>query len=65
MNDLHDLTLLIKSRFPIVVVETHEEARMQALLERISNLEQWPLWTWSVTQGLQRFHSGELSLRPA
>ena len=55
MNDLHDLTLILKSRFPIVVIETHEEPRAQKLLERIANLEQWPLWTWSVTQGLKRF----------
>jgi SpoVK/Ycf46/Vps4 family AAA+-type ATPase len=55
MNDLHDLTLILKSRFPIVTIETHEEPRVQALLERIANLEQWPLWTWSVTQGLKRF----------
>jgi SpoVK/Ycf46/Vps4 family AAA+-type ATPase len=55
MNDIKDLTLILKSRFPIVVIETHEEPRAQALLERISNLEEWPLWTWSVAQGLKRF----------
>jgi hypothetical protein len=55
MNDLHDLTLILKSRFPIVTIETHEEPRVQALLERIANLEQWPLWTWTVAQGLKRF----------
>ncbi len=59
MNDLHDLTLILKSRFPIVTIETHEEPRVQALLERIANLEQWPLWTWSVTQGLKRFMHSE------
>jgi SpoVK/Ycf46/Vps4 family AAA+-type ATPase len=59
MNDLNDLTLLLKSRFPIVVIETHEEPRVQTLLERIANLEQWPLWTWSVTQGLKRFMVSE------
>lgn len=59
MNDLHDLTLILKSRFPIVTIETHEEPRAQALLERVANLEQWPLWTWSVTQGLKRFMVSE------
>jgi ATP-dependent 26S proteasome regulatory subunit len=59
VNDLHDLTLILKSRFPIVVIETHEEPRAQALLERIANLEQWPLWTWSVTQGLKRYMVSE------
>jgi len=27
MNDQRDLTIVLKSRFPRVVVETHEEAR--------------------------------------
>ena len=38
MNDRRDLTIVLKSRFPLVVVETHEEARVLALLERIANL---------------------------
>lgn len=59
MNDLNDLTLILKSRFPILAIETHEEPRAQALLERIANLEQWPLWSWSVTQGLKRFMVSE------
>src|SRR5688572_28862625 len=59
MNDLQDLTLILKSRFPLVLIETHEEPRAQALLERIANLEEWPLWTWSVTQGLKRFMVSE------
>jgi hypothetical protein len=59
MNDLHDLTLILKSRFPIVTIETHEEPRVRALLERIANLEQWPLWTWTVAQGLKRFMVSE------
>jgi hypothetical protein len=27
VNDQRDLTVVLKSRFPLVVVETHEEAR--------------------------------------
>jgi len=30
MNDQRDLTVVLKSRFPLVVVETHEEARPAA-----------------------------------
>ena len=33
MNDLHDLTLILQSRFPLVVIETHEEPRVLALLD--------------------------------
>lgn len=54
MNDQHDLTLILRSQFPIVIVETHEEQRFISLLERISNLEDQALFVWSVTNGLRR-----------
>ena len=54
MRDEQELTLLIKSRFPIVLAETHEEARALALLEKICNLQSLPLFAWSVTAGLRR-----------
>ena len=54
MNELKDLLLLLKSRFPIVLVESHEEPRVLGLLEKITNLENLPLYTWSVTAGLRR-----------
>jgi SpoVK/Ycf46/Vps4 family AAA+-type ATPase len=54
MGEQRDLALLLKSRFPLVVIETHEEARAVALLERITNQEQWPLHTWSIADGLRR-----------
>ena len=54
MSEQRDLALLLKSRFPLVVIETHEEARAVALLERICNQEQWPFHTWSIADGLRR-----------
>jgi AAA+ superfamily predicted ATPase len=54
MSEQRDLALLLKSRFPLVVLETHEEARAVALLERITNQEQWPFHTWSIADGLRR-----------
>lgn len=54
MSELDDLTLLVKSRFPIILVETHEEPRVLELLERAANLEEWPLFTWSLADGLRR-----------
>jgi len=54
MGEQRDLALLLKSRFPLVVIETHEEARAIALLERITNQEQWPFHAWSIADGLQR-----------
>lgn len=49
-----DLALIIRSRFPLVQVETREETRMMKLLERVSNLEGWPLFVWTVADGLKR-----------
>ena len=54
MNDLHDLALILQSRFPLVVVETHEEPRVVALLEQAANLEGLALFIWSVADGLRR-----------
>lgn len=54
MNDQHDLTVILRSRFPIVAIETHEETRVIALLERIANLEEQALFVWTVTDGLRR-----------
>lgn len=54
MDDQHDLTLILKSRFPLVIIETPEEPRVLALLERIANLEEMPLFKWSAADGIKR-----------
>jgi SpoVK/Ycf46/Vps4 family AAA+-type ATPase len=54
MPEQKELTLLVKSRFPVIVVETHEEPRALALLEKVCNLESHPLFAWSVASGLRR-----------
>ena len=59
MNDLHDLTLILQSRFPIVVIETHEEPRVLALLEQAANLEGWALFVWSIADGLRRSNNSQ------
>jgi ATP-dependent 26S proteasome regulatory subunit len=54
MNDQHDLELMVTSRFPIILIETYEEPRVLELLERICNLRGLALFTWNISQGLQR-----------
>ena len=54
MNELQDLLVLIKSRFPIVLIESHEQPRVLALLENSTNLDNTRLYTWAVTSGLRR-----------
>ena len=60
-DNLNDLALIIKSHFPLVQVETSEEVRMMRLLERVSNLEGWPLFVWTVADGLKDRKSTRLN----
>jgi AAA+ superfamily predicted ATPase len=53
-NEQEELQLLLRSRFPIIVVETPEEARFLALIETVANLDDVPLFTWTTVQGLRR-----------
>jgi SpoVK/Ycf46/Vps4 family AAA+-type ATPase len=53
-NEQDELQLLLRSRFPILVVETAEERRFLGLIEVVANLDDSPLFTWSVVQGLRR-----------
>ena len=54
MNDQHDLEIMVVSRFPIILIETHEELRSLDLLERVCNLRNQAYFTWNVSQGLRR-----------
>lgn len=53
-RDLHELELLIRSRMPIVVVESHEEGRVLSLIRALEGRLGRPLFAWSVTEGLRR-----------
>jgi hypothetical protein len=50
----NELTLLIQSRHPIVVVECDDEARLLAQLEASCAEARLPLFSWSVTDGIRR-----------
>jgi hypothetical protein len=58
MDRQHDLELALRSRTPIVVVETRDESRLLVMLRTFSRLQSksdyLPLFRWSVTDGLQR-----------
>jgi SpoVK/Ycf46/Vps4 family AAA+-type ATPase len=53
-SEQDELQLLLRSRFPVIVVETAEERRFVGLIELVANLDESPLFTWSVVQGLRR-----------
>lgn len=56
MRDADELAFsaLLGSRFPVIVVETPEEARALHLAERVANLQETALYAWSVTAGIRR-----------
>ncbi len=54
MKDLNELELLLKSKTPLIVVETHEERRVLILLIQIALKLMHPLFRWTATDGLQR-----------
>ena len=56
MRDADELALaaLLGSRFPVIVIETPEEARALHLLERVANLAEAALYSWSATSGVRR-----------
>ena len=50
----HDLEALVRSRHPIVTIDTVEEERVDNLLQAVASALHMPLFTWTVTHGLQR-----------
>lgn len=65
MDGSHDLELVLRSRTPIVVIESQDEARMLEMLQSIAMRritdEYVPLFRWTLTDGLQRL---DISLEP-
>lgn len=55
-----ELRLLINSRHPVLTIETTEEDRAEQLLFEVAADLGVPLFTWSVTQGLARFHGAPI-----
>lgn len=51
-----DLALLLRSRHPLVVCETVEEQRFEALVRDVSSGLALPFWSWSAASGLQPAH---------
>jgi len=58
MDGNHDLELILKSRTPIIIIESQDEARILELLQSIAmrraTTSYLPLFRWTITDGLQR-----------
>jgi len=65
MNGQHDLAVILRSRTPIILIETREESRVLEILQGISlaalGNTYMPLFRWTVTDGLQRL---DIALEP-
>ena len=59
MGEQQELQLLLRSRFPILAVETPEEDRFLRLVETVANLDDLSLYTWSVVRGLRQLPKGD------
>jgi len=53
-EEVRELCALLKSRVPIILIEAHEEPRILRLLQKAANLEQQPLFCWSIVDGITR-----------
>ncbi len=65
MDGSHDLEVILRSRTPIIVIESADERRMLELLQQItirsSGDDYMPLFRWTITDGLQRL---DIALEP-
>jgi SpoVK/Ycf46/Vps4 family AAA+-type ATPase len=53
-NDQHDLELLLRSRIPLIVIETRDEKRVTRLFGRLAVRLALPVMAWSATTGMRR-----------
>jgi ATPase family associated with various cellular activities (AAA) len=51
---LHELKTLISSLHPVATIDSFEEERIEELLRAVAAELRLPLFTWTVTRGLQR-----------
>ncbi len=59
-NKHDELRLLVNSRHPIITVETAEEERFEQMLLEVAMELGVPLYEWSVTAGLSKYHGAAI-----
>lgn len=58
MKDIRDLESLLAACVPVVAVESHEESRVLAMMERFANLNNRSMFVWTLTHGLRPRNTG-------
>lgn len=59
MQDLQDLSLMLDRKIPLILIESHEEARVLELLTRVGIKRGMAVQQWTVSDGLRRLSFGE------
>jgi SpoVK/Ycf46/Vps4 family AAA+-type ATPase len=59
MQDLHDLSLMLDRNIPLILIESHEEARVLELLTRVGIKRGMAVQQWTISDGLRRLSFGE------
>ena len=57
-NDIHDLGLVLDSKVKLVVIESWDEQRVMETLTSLAVKRGLGLFTWAVTEGMQRLGFG-------
>ena len=60
-SSVNDLEVLVRSRVPLIILETSDEPRALEVFKRLALRLNLPVMRWSVTTGLQRI---DLNLQP-
>lgn len=58
MKDTKDISLLLDSKVPLVVIETFDEKRALDMLLKVANKRSRNIYRWSVTDGLAKLSFG-------
>ncbi len=53
--EVGELRSLLRSKVPLILIETHEEPRILKLLQQACNLENQVLFRWSIVDGIGRY----------
>lgn len=53
--EVRELCSLLRSKVPLILIETHEEPRILKLLQQACNLENQVLFRWSIVDGIGRY----------
>jgi AAA+ superfamily predicted ATPase len=56
-STLRDIDLLIRARYPVIYVLSHEEERIEGLLAGIAEAQKKELQIWTATRGLRKYEA--------